>query len=280
MNASMRVFVVRGICIIAVALAALYFPFSDFMLAGVVLGQGHFMLAYLYQAEAKKLPPRKLIILLGAFAFFTWLVFTLPPLWSVFVAAVAFLVHFAIDEVRLTTNRYSLFTALESAPFVLLYGALFADTLFGSSTFLWALCVAGVFLFALAALSFSKKRAPNLASYVAFAWILLTLVAYVLFKEVAHFNPLLLFWGIVLIHISIWYDAYYVRLKPLPAKEKEYLLRTALLNALLIVCAFLWMSGFSFFDTLFAPLFYYAWALLHIASSFRGNELPDSLVIS
>src|SRR5690242_3105320 len=118
MNESMRIFLVRGVCIAAVAFAALYLPFSDFMLAGVVLGQGHFMLAYLYQAEAKKLPRRKLALLAGGFAFFVWLIYTLPPAWGAFVAAVAFLIHFGVDEIRLTTNQYSVYAALEVIPFI------------------------------------------------------------------------------------------------------------------------------------------------------------------
>jgi hypothetical protein len=264
---------IRVLSVAAAVLLGLTLTPEWLFVAVIVLGQGHFLLAYVYQGEAGKLGARTGTILLGMLLFFLWCAYVLPYSLATFLAAVFFLIHFSLDETRLFNNKHSLYTLLEAAPFVILYAALYADAAFLTHTFFWALIVSALIVGAYALLSRSQRRRPNETSYAFFSWTLLALVAYVI-DQATHPGAFVWFLLIVVVHISIWYGVYWYKLAQRPAARSTYMTRAVLINLLLGLLAFLWLShGLPILDLLFAPILFNVWASLHIFASLRGNEL-------
>ncbi|MGH7175724.1 MAG: hypothetical protein ACREGR_05210 [Minisyncoccia bacterium] len=264
-----------GIRVVALMVAfafVLLLPPYPLWLAVVVLGQGHFFLAYLYQIEAGKWTPRRTAILFAWFALILWALVQFPVVVAAFITGVGFLVHFALDEARLLSEKPTLYTTLESMPFVALYSALLSDALLKTHLF-WPVFFGALGIIALYGIVvIARRRKPNAASYAFAGWFLVTLVVHALWPTAPSF-PLIFFWGLVLVHYSIWYGVYWFRLEKQPARRTDYIQRVALVNVFLVLPLFLWtLGGVSFLFLLFAPIMFDVWTFHHGIASLRGNE--------
>jgi hypothetical protein len=273
-----------GIRVVSVAIAlALFFILASqtMLFVVIVLGWGHFLLAYIYQAEGGHLGYRKAVILAGFLAVFTWAAFEVPLSIYVLVTTIAFLIHFAIDETRLMGVRHSLFTTLEALPYIILYSALLMDVLFGLHIFLPSCAAVLVLILGYAYLSYKKKRRPNQASYAFLGWFLLTLAVYGMSLVDPFISVITLFEGLVIVHYLIWYGFYWFKLMNKTFVQREYVMRAVFLNIFIALLAFLWAIGaLPIMAAFFTPLAFYVWTLLHGVASVRKDEFVNSVQVS
>src|SRR5665213_1547651 len=95
-----RHFLVRIVALVITAVIVVFAPAPGVLLAVIVIGQGHCLLAYLYQAESGKLPPKKLAFLAFSLALLCLIGFFVSLSTFYFCVATFFLIHFSLDEVR------------------------------------------------------------------------------------------------------------------------------------------------------------------------------------
>lgn len=268
------------------AVSVVLVPLSVFLVQGgpliftmaIVLGQGHFFLAYLYQAEAGKLTRERIVYLVAAFFFLLWAVFTLPYLIASLLTALIFGVHFCLDEARLLNGRHTLFTTLESLPFFILYGGMYADMIFVLPSLFYAtICVALIALLVYRIVAQYAGHRATKSTYTFMIWAAFAFGLYLAYHLIAPANTLSWFWfalmSMVLLHYYIWYGVYWYKLASAPKARRLYVARAVAINALLILLAFIWVEGpFPPLSFLFAPLFFNLWTYLHIIASFRKGE--------
>ena len=244
----------------------------------IVLGQGHFLLAYLYQAEAGKLTKQRIVSLVAAFFFLLWAIFTLPYLIASLLTALIFGVHFCLDEARILNRRHTLFTTLESLPFFLLYAGMYADMIFVIPSLFYAtVCVALIAALVYRIVAQYAGQKSSKSTYTFAAWAVCAFGLYLAYHLIAPTNTLTWFWfalmSMVLLHYYIWYGVYWYKLASAPTARRLYVARAVAINALLVLLAFIWIKGpFPPFSFLFAPLFFNLWTYLHIIASFRSGE--------
>lgn len=274
---------VAGTRLVSAALVAAYVwlaPLPLVLAAGIVLGQGHFLLAYWYQADGGKLGSRKVLYLLAALAAVAYVGSVVPfPVFG-FLTGAGFLIHFAIDEARIVGGKHSLYTTLETLPFFIVFVGVLANGHLHQDWFAPVLALAALAVLTYAGLCLAKKRFPNATSYVFYGWTLLTLFAYV----GTHGDPALaarVAWGIIIVHYFVWYGIYWFKLSAKPAERTLYVLRSVLLNALLIFVAAVWYQGVTpVFALLFTPLAFNVWTLMHGFSTLRPEEFVRSARLS
>jgi hypothetical protein len=275
---SQAIIVRVGSVLVAVGLA-LILPAALLFVVLVAFAQGHFALAYIYQAEGGKLPLRKVIILLGLLAFLIWVALMLPLPVFTFITAIGFLIHFAIDEPRFMKTRHSLFTTLEALPFIIMYSSIIADVTFAVHTFPIALALSLVVLCIYAAVAVVRKRRPNIVSYFFLGWFLVTLAANAIYySQPSYVVAWVWFDCLVITHISMWYGSYWFKLARKPVIRMEFVLRACVINCVFLFLGYLWTIGLvPLFFVLFAPASYYVWTFLHGFATFRKAEWIDSL---
>jgi hypothetical protein len=249
----------------------------------IVLGQGHFLLAYLYQAEAGKLTRERIVYLIAAFFFLLWAIFTLPYTIASLLTALVFGVHFCLDEARLLNGRHTLFTTLEALPFFILYGGMYADMIFVRPSFFSAtVCAALIAALVYRIVAQYAGQKAGKSAYAFAAWGVCAFGLYLAYHLIAPANTLTWFWfalmSMVLLHYYIWYGVYWYKLASAPQARRLYVARAVAINALLILLAFIWIEGpFPPLSFLFAPLFFNLWTYLHIIASFRSGEFKAAV---
>jgi hypothetical protein len=273
-----------GIRVVSVVLALVLvclLPQQAMLFAVIVLGWGHFLLAYIYQAEGGHLGYRKIAFLAAMLVFFTWAGLTLPTAVFSVLTTIAFLLHFAIDEPRLLGTKHSIYTTLEALPFVLIYSALLLQVLLNSHNFFLACGLVVLILVGYAWLSYKNKRKPNRTSYSYLAWLLLTIGVYIVSFTIPTVTILQLFAGLVIVHYLIWYGFYWFKLINKTFIQREYVLRAVLINILVAIFASFWLIGAApIFSLFFTVTAFNVWTFLHGVSSTRTDELMSSVQVS
>jgi hypothetical protein len=243
-----------------------------------VLGQGHFVLAYIYQAESGHLKSHKILMLLGFLIFFSWCAFVLPLPIATVITAVGFLIHFAIDEPRFMGKKHSLFTTLEASPFVLLYSALLSDVILKTHLFYIAVASVVFLMIVYIWLSYVHKRKPDSVTLFYGWWLALTLLAYWIHaSSPTYANGLIWFDCLVIVHYLLWYGFYWLKLLNKTFQQTVYIWRVIAVNLVLAVLGIVWISGAApVLDLFFAPAAYFVWTFVHGVSSMRKDEYKAS----
>lgn len=253
------------------------------ILVMIVLGQGHFLTAYLYQALAGKITARYLA------NFVLWGVLIVATYWShpfpaglTALATLYFAFHMAVDELYLTRRPLQLGEspmhlgrALEILPLIALYSAAVSDAMLGRGS--WpgfplllppAVLLAGLGLMAYTLLVARGYRPDALSAYLLGAGLLLLGAAQQGWLQRVPAPKLSSF--IILFHYFNWYLHYFLCLPA--ARRPAYLRRVTAVNALVLVLYFsLGQRGPGW--VLFQEQNFYIWTLLHLITSTRAADL-------
>lgn len=270
----------KSLSLLAILPPILLLPPQSVLWLFIVLGQGHFFLAYLYQYKAGKITRTYLVwfglLFASLFSIFFWFG---SFEWLVVLTGTQFLIHFLQDEVFLAGETHSLFTSLEAAALVSLFFGILYDTVFGAtlSTYTAALGLALVTLYFL--LAIEQRYFPNRTNY-----FVLFIIALLLGIEFTGFTvPVeILLGALILFHYAEWYIHFFFKLRKNKTALRTYLVRVAVINSALITLFFIYSHWFSFqgpLAVLFAPFFFYLWTLMHTLTSVRLADYKNALRI-
>jgi hypothetical protein len=272
---------IRIVSVLLAIVLTIWLPFYWIFIVALILGQGHFILAYVYQIEGKHLGWKKFLVLVAIFALVCW--FGLHTSYVLFTAVigVAFMIHFCMDEIRLLSGKHTLFTTLEALPLILIYGGIILDIFFNAHLFWYALALSIPVLLVYVFLSLRYHRTPNAVSALFLGYLLVTLLLYGLAQGLSSWSLFQWFIGIAFVHYFIWYAIYWFKLRHEPARRTTYVMRVALIIGLLGVGVVAWSLGpVSILALLFSPIMFDVWVTMHGASTVRFREYVAAFRLS
>ena len=274
-------FVIRVVSILLALALGVALPLIPFVIVGIVLGQGHFFLSYIYQIEGKHMSMRKLTILVALFAGMWWLASVISLDVLVVLVGLGFMVHFTMDEIRLLSGKHSLYSTLEGLPLVLVYSAMISDAFLHSMFFPYA-CAASVLILAVYAfLALRAHRRPNALSYLLFGYLAVSLVLYGAAHVFAPTKQIQWFVGLGLVHYFIWYGYYWFKLKARPAALTIYTVRVLVLNLVLVIGVLFWLhSSAALLALFFSPTAFEVWIAMHGFATFRLRDYGAAVRLS
>lgn len=232
--------------------------------AFIVFGQGHFLLAYLYQWRAGKVGHTYLTLYATASFVLILGLACLPDIyeWSLIVAGTIFAAHFFFDEyfihqISTEWKRQSL-----GVVFIALFCSVLVQSAFGISfaTAAIVLAIAAITLFVMGNREtvdiFFLGCTALLAAMLVIPWIL-------------SIEVMLGF--IVLFHYARWYTHFYFRLRTHAERFREYVRDVVVINGFIVAlfAVFVASSRSTILVYMFAPTYFYAWTILHVLFSVR-----------
>lgn len=246
-------------------------PAEHFLLAFVVLGQGHFLMTYLYQWKGKKIGWRYLTtyaLALGVLAYLTTFVLSLSIL--LLITGSVFALHFFYDEARLYARDNGISLGLVWYPALLFFLTLI-KILYAVDVL--PVIVVGTLLFVLQTAHRQEGNDPHRSTRMymgVFSAVLLALLILPL-----SISATAVLGSIILYHYMSWYVHYFFRLRDAKRPAGPYLKNGLIVNTLVIGCFALYFllpsngahTALSFF---FTEQYFYLWTLLHIF--FASNE--------
>lgn len=236
----------------------------------IVMGQGHFLLAYLYQWRAGKIGWRygALYAIVFSGLLIAYQFIPEPKLWTFLIAGSIFAIHFFVDEYFLAKIALSLERILLGVVFVGLYGALLLRALYFFEIPYVLATVAILLLIPLGAQALRERA----LSVVDLAFMLASGVLVVLLVNPQVLSLHAALGSIILAHYMRWYLHFYARLKTNSdqSRLKKYLVDVAVVNALVITLFGVYvMFQDSFLRFAFEPTFFFIWTILHVLFSIR-----------
>lgn len=242
----------------------------------IVMGQGHFLLAYLYQWRAGKIGWRYGALYAAAFTLLliAYQYIPEPKLWTFFVAGSIFAIHFFVDEYFLAKITLTLERILLGSTFIGLYSMLLLRALYFVTIPGVLVVIAGILLIPLIVQIVRTRVLPFTDGiFILGSFVLLLLLVQ---PHVISLHAALGF--IIFAHYFRWYLHFYMRLKASPdqARFKKYLVDVAVVNALVVILfgIFVMYPG-SILQFAFAPTFFFMWTILHVLFSIR---VPASIL--
>ncbi|MFN8613449.1 MAG: hypothetical protein U0931_38275 [Vulcanimicrobiota bacterium] len=278
--------VLEKLCSLALAGGLVFFlDWRSVILAMILLGQGHFLMAYLYQGLAGKITRGY------ALRYLFWLGLIVAIYWShpfpsglTAVATIYFAVHMALDEfyltrlpLRLRESPMHLGRWLEMLPLIVTYAAAVSDAVLSRGA--WpqfpallgpSLMVSGLAYLAYFMLIWLRGYRPDWRScYFLLAGASLDVAAKLGWLYLIPAPKLSGF--IILFHYFCWYIHYFLSL-PSASLKSVYLLRAAVVNGLVFsLYAGLGQQGLGW--VFFQEQNFYIWTLLHLITSTRTEDL-------
>ncbi len=276
MSARAQFVIEKAISLPLIAAAILFLSPNQVLIAFIVFGMGHIVIAYLYQYRAKKYV--RAYAGLGATALVIGLMVLLGfrQIEVLIVATgIAFLTHFLQDELFLSGNKPSFLRTLEMAPVWLLY----TGTLLNTVMHIHVLFQFGLLAIALVAVyAILMARARKIPDALSIYFLSITaLLLYLSLFEI--FVPLQTLIGtLVLLHYSGWYIAYYFKVRANPDRLRSYLVSVLVVNAIVFTLYWFFLSigTRSWLAYLFIPVYFYVWTLVHTVFSLRMSDWKNS----
>jgi hypothetical protein len=237
----------------------------------IVLGQGHFLLAYVYQWRAGKIGSRYLSAYLSILAILIYAttIFREPQLWTFVVAGTIFAIHFFVDEVFInsliiTTQRYIL-----GAAFVVMYGALLLRSAYEVDLPLTIGVVAGMCTIPMIVRSAASKKIEAIDMFFITSIGVLALMAFI--PWAISLEAALGF--IILFHYIRWYIHYLFRFQSSEDRTRftTYIRDVLVVNLVIVGLFFSYRiyADMPVLEYLFEPTYFYIWTILHVLFSIR-----------
>lgn len=235
----------------------------------IVLGQSHFLLAYLYQWRAGKMttPYLSLYVVLATVFFYTGIFFGFSG-WLVVFTGTLFAAHFFIDEFRMAQLPFSIGRAGIGAAFIAPYLAILTNAFIGFNALFETFFISVLFLCVGAALVSLQHPWTRTDFFMVIAagssFFLLSMPP----------PPEYLLGFIILFHYIRWYFYYFFCLEHNLSRRRTYMQHVILINIAVFVLYFIYGFSFfrwnntGFFEYFFDPNFFYLWTVLHIFFSY------------
>ncbi|MGE5540708.1 MAG: hypothetical protein ACM3TU_00255 [Bacillota bacterium] len=250
-------------------------PARYFFLSFVMLGQGHFLMTYLYQWKGGKIGWRYLALYVPALLLLGYLATYVIPLPALLlVTGSVFALHFFYDEARLYARDNSISLGVVWYP-ALLFFLVLVKLVYGIDVF--PAIIIGTLLFILQTARQEGKPEPHSSTHrymLVFATFLL-----VLLLAPAFMSPTAVLGAIILYHYMSWYVHYFFRLRDAGRPLRPYLVNGVTVNVVVIALfiGFMVLSGpgQNALGLIFGEQYFYVWTLLHIL--FASNEFMTAL---
>lgn len=249
--------------------ALLSFVFSDnIKVVYIIVGQGHFLLAYLYMYKANKISLKKLSIYLTIFISFLFIFLVVYDRHILLlVTAMYFIIHYVLDSFFLNKKHINFYQLPIFALPYLWIGAIrlsiYAFYIDLSNSLIYLFPLSFIFF------PFIIKKIDG----ITLLFILFPLAVYlsILFKldwVLFHFLHILF-----ISHYLMWY--FYIYISKDKLFLKKFFLNFSILHVLLIFLGILYLyskenlflGGFIFSDD-----YFYIWTLMHFVATFRIND--------
>lgn len=281
----MRAILIEKVLALALTLGLVaYLSWKQVVLVYIVFGQGHFLLAYLYQFKAGKITKKYVGVALASLVLISTTYFIWPHERAlVAVTTIYFLIHMLFDEMYLLRLPMELGRSplhvgrlLEMCPIFFLYSARVVEALFsrfsGGETdpgrVAMVLSWSALLLLALLLVSGSYRLDVRSAYFLAGGGILIWASYSGWFYNV----PTGKLTGFIIIyHYLCWYFHYFLQIQE-RSRRRTYLNRVVIVNALILSLYFLFgQDGLGL--VLFQDDMFYIWTLLHLITSTRPGDL-------
>lgn len=251
----------------------------------IVLGHGHFALAYMYQWRAGKVGLWYSIrMLVVAAVLLLGLVYIPDPAsWGLVVAGALFAAHFFVDEYFIGRDTQTFDSYLLGAGFTALYTALLVKNTYSVQ---WPLVTILIALVLCAPAIYKLYKTPSREPVLSFM-LSGTVVFLIFFLVPMEISTEKVAGFIILMHFIRWYlfagvTNYYHND---PHRFSRYIIDVVSVNLLFVflfftlpVMATIGLEGIGHaeatFNYLFSSEYFYMWTILHIVSSVR---IPESL---
>ncbi len=248
----------------------------------IILGQGHFLISYLYTHKAGKMNSlfRKKFFGLGFIVLGICLyVFKHQEHLNLlaFFTGVLFIFHYYNDELKIQGIKRYRFFVLGSLASMLAFSGVYANKLFNfSSPLLYILSIASLlvfFYFSYLAVGIRKNIGNNAFVYVLFFtflnWAIPTLLI-----SIPSVSVYQIFGFIILFHYFRWY-IYYANIFKDTREPLYFYLKTIFNIHFLLIALYVQhvlMKYSTYLVFIFNPIFFYGWTIMHILLSVRKND--------
>lgn len=240
-------------------------------LAFVVLGQGHFLLTYLYQWRAGKIGITYLsLYVLALIALYLGFAYIPDPLsWSYLIAGTIFSIHFFVDEMFINKFTLSLEQKLMGFGFFTVYAGLLVDAVY---SFEAPLLISAIALVACMPLAVQRIRERSIGAIEMFFLGTTLVLAGILYSRASiHASSILGF--TVLFHYVRWYLFYFFRFKDEEGRPRfsRYVTDVIAVNAIVgvLFVGYMYRDELNVLQYLFKPEYFFAWTILHVLFSIR-----------
>ncbi|MCF7816191.1 MAG: hypothetical protein K9M10_04285 [Candidatus Pacebacteria bacterium] len=274
-----------GLLAVATAVGVIAIEKSLLLSLIIVLGQGHFILTYIYQYKKGKIT-KKYLYFYPLFFIITFSTIALFYQRNIFVdfftlaAGMIFVFHYFNDEFHLSglkrIERYSF--GLGAVLFSFL--SVFISMVFNIHYIkIIPLVILSLLLFSIFIYKeYSNKKENRNISLFVFVLLNVFIPMYLLFTEK---GTLVQLWGfIILFHYLRWYIYYYLKFKNDEKEFLPYLVKIFTVNIIVIFLYILYSTNYIFgtyLTVFFNQIFFYGWTLMHIIFTLRKEDSPFSV---
>ncbi len=239
----------------------------------IVLGQGHFIAAYLYRWKAGKIGAayitRYILIFVALIASYEYYRYDFE---LEIITALYFTVHFLVDERYLKGGTPLPKGLLLLLPFFLLFMGYVLDYRLHLGMSRPLVLVSLVISLATVA-AFIARRFVDGILLLYFQILYLLLVAVYPIHDTLPLNYLI--GSIVLFHYFNWYLHYALRYSADRRKFRSYVYDMLFVNALVLSAYFFFRANDeSIFRYFFRPSYFYIWTLMHLVFTTRRSDWP------
>ena len=254
----------QGLTVVAGLASLIFLSPVQIFITFVVLGQGHFFLGYLYRLKAGKIDWKQLgfylILLFGVFSFPLFLSYNT----ILAIVALLFSVHFFFDEARIMKGSNDISIPLILPPILLFFTSVL-NTEIGVNLIPISIILSLAIFFSVFVIKGLKEIVTKDILY-ANCFTLFFIGTYIFNLN---FSGEAIFGAIIIMHIFTWYMFYQKKTWSDKKRNSQYLIDVFLVNVLVIILFALFVNNFFVapLSLLFAPVFYYCWAILHIITS-------------
>lgn len=256
------------VSLVVAAYMVMWMPGFYLTKAVVFLGQGHFLLAYLYQWKAKKIGLRYLTSygVIMAALLFLYVHVPHPAQWLPIVAGVLFSVHLLGDELYIAGIERTKLVTVYLGSFIALYALVLASSAYSIAVAVWviALCLLPIFYVAY------RRTIDQRWSFL--EMLVLLGVAHFVYALVTQARPtevFVIFAFTIIAHYVRWYLFYWSRLSDRHEARSVYVRDVVLVHVILgvLFVAYLVEGYTGSMSILFDPTLFYVWTILHIVFS-------------
>lgn len=246
----------------------------------IVLGQAHFLMAYIYANKYNKIDKKyiykflSLVFVFGGFSYFIFFEGN-PALLDLFLFStlLVFSFHYFNDEIKISSIQEIRNRKIGILSVLFSFLALLLATVFKvSNPLIYPITAISLFFGVIFAIGFFEDKKIHFNKILFFVFFLGNLFLPIYLTYVENIAVYKIAGFIILFHYTRWYLRYLDIFSG--QKLKEYLSFVFLCN-LFFVLLFTWYylaPGTGILFLLFSPAFFFGWTLIHIIMSIRKED--------
>lgn len=255
----------RNIALPVALVGASAFLHGEFMFTlAIIVGQAHFLMAYLYQWRAKKMTQSYfLFAAIIAVLLLAYFVLSGDPLVLFLGLSIFFALHFVVDELTLHDEKWNTAKLINAGGFMVLFSVLIVHVIFPMPTIVFS-AIGLVVLIVAGRLAQGFESVSTSEYYLWFLQLLMVLLVVV----IAPVSQIALTVFILLAHFFNWMIGYSVKTTGTPMYTRYWTETVFFLMLCTVGYGLFWFAVIPGLSIFFGVAAYHAWAAAHIALSF------------